>query len=525
MRNIILLSMLVCFLNLFSQQTMELVWSDAGVQECDNYGYTIAALDFNGDGYDDLAVSAPSYMVDVEVPQFRGKLYLYWGSPNGLSETCSLSISTVVDSTKRTMNSWRNIINLGDMNGDGCEDLGYSMSYGEAGSYQSFYYISVLFGNTVNDTIPDFQFQTSNSLPEVFSLGDINGDNYDDMAVMNEGSYRVSYYVIMGNTFETITLVENRYQHGHININGLGDLNADGFADFYYHYIGEGVPQPDGSSLYPHHHCLFYGSAVQDTLPDIHLLDFMRTTSGQEFRPLGDFNGDGYDDFIGSETCYEDGDELGKPIWRGGETIHWDWIGYLECDRSRFYPSIGDLNGDGYSDLIIASAERFWGFLGGRNGTEDIYQLFQDHEDFFPRTDIGDFNGDGYDDVAIGADGDAGSSDHYYGSALVFAGREGLMEQDPYPIDDQSAPQPSVTFQAFPNPFNPEICFDIQVPGCHEMQLEFFNVRGQKVDAIKLDSQESTVTWKPEKLATGIYMCRLKADGKEISRKKITLMK
>ncbi len=525
MRIVTFIAMLALALCLFSDNEMDIVWTVDGEQWNAQFGYYLAALDFNGDGYDDLAVSAPYYHVNEEYSNYRGKLYLYWGSEDGLSETCDYTITTAVDTTLRFSDNWLNLRNLGDMNGDGCEDLGYRYGYRISDPYQSFSYIGILFGSVVYDTIPDFAYRTAHSLPDMQPLGDINGDGCTDVGIIDSGSDEVSYTILYGNTFETFPLTVDRYNRGGSDLRGLGDINGDGFDDFYYHFTGEGIPQPNGGSKYPYHDYVFYGAAVQDTIPDVHLTELRSSRYGYLLYAAGDFNGDGFDDFHRTTADNVDGDYSGIPLWRGGEEIHWDWYSYLEYEWYDFYSLHGDLNGDGFSDIIYRSGDNIKGYLGGQNGTEDLYIRYNEAEANFLVLTIGDFDGDGCDDIAAGDIGYDPCRDDHIGSAFVFAGNTGLAEQDPEAAEEQTVSPVSVEMNAYPNPFNPEICFDIKAPECRSMHLEFFNIRGQMVDSIELNRHASSITWKPENLASGVYMCRLKADGRVVARKKITLMK
>lgn len=88
------------------------------------YGYTVAGLgDINGDGYDDVAVSAPG-MADVITGSGSlsavGAVFIYLGSPTGLSTTPSkiLQPNTAVDGALFGFS-----VDAGDVTGDGKNDI------------------------------------------------------------------------------------------------------------------------------------------------------------------------------------------------------------------------------------------------------------------------------------------------------------------------------------------------------------------------------------------------------------------
>ncbi len=88
---------------------LDVVWQMQGEQSGDYFGYYVTALDFNGDEIDDLAVSAWRHSNDVEYPEQHGKLYIYYGSENGLPDEPSMQISTVVDTSLDWQYSWMRI--------------------------------------------------------------------------------------------------------------------------------------------------------------------------------------------------------------------------------------------------------------------------------------------------------------------------------------------------------------------------------------------------------------------------------
>ena len=78
---------------------------DSNIQS--QFGSNLQVADFNGDGLDDLAVSAPRGGV-------LGQTFIYFGTSNGLV------FNQVLDSSAPGVN---NVIGSGDFNGDGLEDL------------------------------------------------------------------------------------------------------------------------------------------------------------------------------------------------------------------------------------------------------------------------------------------------------------------------------------------------------------------------------------------------------------------
>ncbi len=211
----------------------------------------------------------------------------------------------------------------------------------------------------------------------------------------------------------------------------LGTMTGQGINDCYYHVAGIGDVNGDGfddamvgasAGQYAH---LFLGSADFDTIPDVIFKNmYVGTICGD------DWNCDGYSDIAIGDPLFSLGNreilESGKVwIYFGGPQI--DTIPDLELVVGdveeftgwyyRFGSSItggGDVNGDGYHDLIVGTPNddydahgRVYIYFGGPQ-MDDQYDVLLEGEgalDMFGTSiDIaGDINQDGYDDVIIGA--------------------------------------------------------------------------------------------------------------------------
>jgi hypothetical protein len=218
-----------------------------------------------------------------------------------------------------------------------------------------------------------------------------------------------------------------------------GDVNGDGFKDIV---VGATQMLMDRGYAY-----VYFGGPEFDTIPDVRLI-------GEPFSPAGfsnfggltacagDVNNDGYDDVLvsanfgfnydiwwrtGKVFLYFGGaemDSIEDVVFQGSHDDH-DWFGSA-------ISSAGDLNQDGYDDVIIGSSESpsgIWGFgrayiyFGGEN-MDDQFDLFmQGDTGSFLGTAVkavGDINNDGYDDILIGAPGDGPT--HYEGRASIYFG-------------------------------------------------------------------------------------------------------
>ena len=126
MRRKFILLFWLCLLavKVYYQNQMDLMNTLYGEFNGDEYGAEMVSMDYNGDGYDDLIVIAPfwndSGVLGVYYP---GKIYFYWGGPNGLANTPDCVIEG-----QRHRDFAPYMCNAGDMNGDGIDDLAITYS-------------------------------------------------------------------------------------------------------------------------------------------------------------------------------------------------------------------------------------------------------------------------------------------------------------------------------------------------------------------------------------------------------------
>lgn len=195
---------------------------------------------------------------------------------------------------------------------------------------------------------------------------------------------------------------------------GSGDFNGDGFSDIVVQ--GNLRPYPGISQAY-----IFFGGHSFDTIPDI-IITSDTTWSFTKTRGVGDINNDGFDDL--ALGC-----QLGVPagygsvyIYLGGNPMDTICDFHIVGFGGSFGYAVGsgDVNGDGYSDVIVGAylaraasglyaAGRVYIYYGGVNFDiiPDVILNGGHHNDRegFGSTVAGggDVNGDGISDVIVGA--------------------------------------------------------------------------------------------------------------------------
>jgi len=92
------------------------------------------------------------------------------------------------------------------------------------------------------------------------------------------------------------------------------------------------------------------------------------------------------------------------------------------------------------------------------------------------------------------------------------------------PWSDQLMPSSMVLAQNYPNPFNPETIIRFELPRRAYVQLDVYNILGQRVRSLineELPAGSHVVTFDGSGFASGIYLYRLTADQENITRKMV----
>ena len=374
------------------------------------YGNSVSqAGDVNGDGFDDVIIGAPH---DWKDDHWEGIAYAYYGSSSGL-DTAS---NWLVEGDQYQAELGRSVAGGGDVNGDGYDDVVVGIQYFDGGQTNEgaarIYLGSATGLSMVPHVVLECDQQFAMFGQSVAIAGDVNGDGYDD--------------VLIGSPY---------YNNG---------------------------PTNEGTAF------LYYGSAVGvDPIPDW-TWDTDQASAYVWVKGIDDLNGDGFSDILLTSALYDspENDEgkaflfMGSPTGPGSIP---DWTFDPDDDYSylRAVASGSDINGDGYSDLVLG-AEGYGTLPGTLAGEGALFTFFGtltvpsnvpasttmlgcNHGCHFGVSvdGVGDLNGDGFDDIVAGAYGWS-NGEYGEGRALIFAGGPtGLV---PMPLWDHETDQSSAHY-------------------------------------------------------------------------------
>lgn len=424
-------------------------WVAEGNDEFIAFGSSVGtAGDVNGDGYSDIVIGARQYS---HGETNEGRAYVYYGKASGLGATHSWS----TESGKANAYLGNSVGTAGDVNGDGYADVIIGADWYDNGlTKQGRVYVfpgsaaglGFSGGWIANGTQSEAHFGCS-----VGTAGDVNGDGYADVIIgaelysngqVDEGRSYVYYGTAsgLGPTPNWSAEANQSAAWFGFSVATAGDVNGDGYSDVIVGapfltngQSGEGkVSVFHGSSLGL---AAAAGWSLLSSQPDAAL--------GNSVASAGDVDGDGYSDVIVGAHWFSNGqNEEGRVyVLHGGATGLSStpvWSGEGDQTEAHFGASVasaGDVNGDGYSDVIIGAPDYDNGLSdegqvlvvhGGPSGIGLLPDWTKDGD--WPGAHFGnsvatagDVNGDGYSDVIIGAVGHA-NGENFEGRAYVYHG-------------------------------------------------------------------------------------------------------
>lgn len=362
---------------------------------------------------------------------------------------------TISGETKNGLSGW-GMFSVGDLDNDGNEDVMISEKLTDNGAKFYLFYGDTLSTDSLDLSDADavIMGDTDNKLQSLVtgatavSSGDINGDGFMDIVIAATGKD----YIIYGdgsrftgeNTIVDIavTLTLTSY---YTNLQMLGDINSDGYADMLFSDLGSNMPYGEVYLVSGQADEFEDGTAAADLATATFSGD-----SSAEIDSLithGDINGDGFEDIILTSSSTSATHEADINIFYNPGTSFSGNYTIADADytlrslkpnhaRTRYQPIIGglsadgDFNADGYDDLVVGTpsqdaasdadtvADHQLGgnayILYGKSTQYSGTKLLTTASRKIKGTPGGkfgyslnylDFDGDGIDDLLIGANG------------------------------------------------------------------------------------------------------------------------
>ncbi|MGE0144323.1 MAG: integrin alpha [Planctomycetota bacterium] len=280
----------------------------------------------------------------------------------------------------------------------------------------------------------------------VASVGDLDADGFDDFAVGADladgnGNDSGAVYVYSGQTRALLFSLQGDSVGDFFgySVDGAGDVNNDGVPDIVVGAYGDDPPTGlDLGAIY------VFSGATQALL-----YTFVGTNNedrlGYSVSGAGDVNADGFADVIGGAyTADANGVDSGQAIvWSGRDgSVLWSFAGN---GPTQFFgwavDGAGDVDGDGFSDVIVGSVGDPTGGLlagtavvfSGKTGAV-LWRFDGQARDLQGAgvAGVGDVDRDGHADLLVGAPfADDGGLD--FGAARLYSGRTGALIRSHFP--------------------------------------------------------------------------------------------
>ncbi len=452
-----------------------------------------SAGDVNGDGFDDIIVGAYRSALGGSVS--GGAFVIYGGETGGdiVSDALTSEQGFFIQGEESGDFAGNSVSSAGDVNGDGFDDVIVGAARADNGGRAYVIYGGATGTNIDLSTLTSeqgFIIQGDSSGDDagtsVSSAGDVNGDGFDDLIVGapsgdDGGVSAGEAYVIFGGATGADIDLGNLADQGFviqgdaendgagISVSSAGDVNGDGFDDLI---IGADLGDDGGSAAGEAY--VIYGGATVGADIDLSTLtpeqgyiiqgDVEGDRAGVSVSNAGDVNGDGFDDLIvgafggdagggnSGQAYVIYGTATGTNIDLSTLTPEQGFIiqGEPGASAGVAVSSAGDVNGDGFDDLILSapfgnaperpSGEAFV-IYGSAEGTDIDLAELSPTQGFIIRginvnlvqdtavSSAGDVNGDGFDDLIVGEPiGGGGEAYVIYGGATETESTEAVSQ-------------------------------------------------------------------------------------------------
>jgi hypothetical protein len=496
---------------------------DEQIDSIYSFGSDISGVgDVNGDGYEDFAATGWRYDLG-----WRCRVFVFLGGT---------TLDTIPGAILRDDYGGGTPfgrVTGGDVNGDGFSDVVVGLPHpGDVDIYFGGNPMDTIVDLTLNENPPEWDFGCA------VGTGDINGDGYCDIVAADyyKDSGRGAVYVYYGGPLldqvPDVTLRGNGNEGFGTSVASGGDVNSDGYDDVVVGAWANGDLFYMGGAIY-----IYYGGDPMDTVFDVrlygegtdHCLGWQGVTVCR--------NQSTYDYAAGGTVFWPDGFPVTGPgklyVLFGGDPMDGvpDLLMYGTTSNSglgRWTRYAGDINGDGYGDLICGAAtENPWGiayiWLGGAS-MDDIPDASMRGDSMhasvgFRVASAGDVNGDGRDEVMVS---------HYPSSSTWHS--VWVCKYTGTGVDELTDSRPSlpsgVRTICSPNPFRTETTILFDLPETNHITLAIYDITGRLVETLASGRRKAgwhKAVWNSEDNGAGVYFYRVNAGDVCVTQKLVLI--
>ncbi len=396
--------------------------------------------DFNGDGYRDLAVGAPS-AADGSV-ESAGAVVVLYGSASGTSGSRRTVVTQASEGVPGEPEAWDGFgaaTASADLDGDGYADLIVGTPDEGVGDAVGRGTVNVIWGGpnglsgggTLSAPSGYGAGRTSCRFGESLAVGDLNGDGAPDVAVGSqcEGVVYTGPFTRTGRSAAVRDGISGE-SRGAV----IGDVDGDGTSELFW------LPGlEDGNGRGP-----VYTDDGTGTLSGVTRLPLAHGLTGQ----IGDVNGDGYGDLVTGSYDDDAGDPSAAHVGGEIEVLYGGPDGISSSrtpqvlsqdtadvpgagergDGFGYALSVGDTDGDGFADVLVGAPDEAIGTVAeagmvtllrgsaaGLTGTgsaaweqntADVPGVAEEGDTFGAAVHLADLTGDGRAEVVVGVPGE-----------------------------------------------------------------------------------------------------------------------